>query len=224
MLVPLGYRRLHQSRRKQCTMHARNALFRAGFNTAQWCKARINGGAQNSWENQLLLSRSASTTVSIPAEATKAGEGRGSFNTKRLTIYSGAALVAVSSVAAVSAHQRTFKQDLHSSHLLDSPWVQAIPQQQDVLQVLSAESISTHPLLSHDHLVSTRPSAAAACNCDDAVVLTQMTQLSFCSSRRCCKLDSSQIWCASMTQRHTSIILSFSLASKCKKCCQCSIK
>lgn len=159
MPMPLGikgYRRLSIVRSEQCTMHARNALFRAGVSTAQWCKARINGGASVPWESQLVSTRTASTTIGIPAEATKAGEGRGNFNAKRLTIYSGAALLAVSSVAAVSAHQQTFRQDKYPSPLLESPWVQAIPQQQDVLQVLSAESISAHPLLSSDHLVGTQ--------------------------------------------------------------------
>jgi len=38
--------------------------------------------------------------------------------------------------------------------LLDAQWVQRIPEQQDVLQVLSAKSIETHPLLRQDHIVS----------------------------------------------------------------------
>lgn len=195
--------------RKRCKMHARN-LFRAGLNTAAWCRGRINGGAHFVSESQLVSSRGASTTVSIPAEATKAGEGRGPFNAKRLTVYSGAALLAVSSVAAVSAQQRTVEQDPHPSALLEAPWVQAIPQQQDVLQVLSAESIATHPLLSHDHLVSILASKVGT-SCSQ---LQKLTHCAVCSLQPCCKQVSWKIWSASTTQRHMSTILSFSLASK----------
>ena len=204
-----GHRRLCARACASAAMHARN-LFRAGLNTAAWCRGRINGGAHVISESQLVSSRGASTTVSIPAEATKAGEGRGPFNAKRLTLYSGAALLAVSSVAAVSAQQRTVKQDAHPSALLEAPWVQAIPQQQDVLQVLSAESIATHPLLSQDHLVSILASKVGT----QLVQFQKLINSTACSLQPCYKRGSWKTWSASTIQRRISTILSFSLASK----------
>ena len=147
---------------KRCRMHGRH-LLRAGLSGVAWLRGHTGGGAQVCWEAQLVSSRGASTNVSPAAEASKAREQGRNFRAKRFVLPA-AALVAVSSAAVASAqHQSLGRQDKHPSNLLEAPWVQSIPQQQDVLQVLSAESISTHPLLSKDHLVGTMPCTALHC-------------------------------------------------------------
>lgn len=142
---------------KRCRMHGRH-LLRAGLSGVAWLRGRTRGGAPVCWETQLVSSRGASTNVSAAAEAPKPGEQSRNFRARRFVLPA-AALVAVSSAAVASSqHEPLSRQDVHPSSSLEAPWIQSISQQQDVLQVLSAESISTHPLLSQDHLVGIMPS------------------------------------------------------------------
>ncbi len=87
--------------------------------------------------------------------STKSSSSGSGFNKKHFVLYPAAAAVALTSVAAVQANQQPgVQEDVEQSSLLDAQWVQRIPEQQDVLQVLSAKSIETHPLLRQDHIVS----------------------------------------------------------------------
>lgn len=93
------------------------------------------------------------------SQATNAfGTGGGSQSSskrKQFVLYPAAAVIALTSVAAAKAHQQPLLDEEHQhSSLLDAQWVQRIPQQQNVLQVLSAKSLDTHPLLTKDHIVS----------------------------------------------------------------------
>ncbi|DBB18213.1 hypothetical protein WJX82_002941 [Trebouxia sp. C0006] len=86
----------------------------------------------------------------VSAESSSSGSG---FNKKHFVLYPAAAAVALTSVAAVQANQQPgVQEDDEQSALLDAQWVQRIPEQQDVLQVLSAKTIETHPLLRQDHI------------------------------------------------------------------------
>ena len=64
-------------------------------------------------------------------------------------------MIALTSVAAAKAHQQPqLQEDDQESSLLSAQWVQEIPQQPNVLQVLSAKTLEAHPLLTKDHIVS----------------------------------------------------------------------
>ena len=109
-------------------------------------------------QQQLVLLRGSSTTASSEtagAVQTANSKGSSSDSRKRFFLYPAAAAVALTSAAAATVHQQTsFHEDTSQSSLLEADWVQQIPQRQNVLQVLSAQSIDTHPLLKQDHIVS----------------------------------------------------------------------
>ena len=107
-------------------------------------------------QHKLLLRHIATNAAPGTAEvSTKSCSSGSSFNKKHFVLYPAAAAVALTSVAAVQANQQLgVQEDDEQSSLLDAQWVQRIPEQQNVLQVLSAKSIETHPLLRQDHIVS----------------------------------------------------------------------
>lgn len=136
------------------------------------------------------------------------GGSQSSFNRKQFILYPAAAVIALTSVAAAKAHQQPLLDEEHQhSSLLDAQWVQRIPQQQNVLQVLSAKSLDTHPLLTKDHIVSTVQYSA-----NSSVTLSTVDSHCWCSSQPFCEMDSSRTWCASMILWRRSIILFCSLA------------
>lgn len=101
------------------------------------------------------LQQRAATSATATSASGTGGGSQSSSNNKKFILYPAAAVVALTSVAAAKAHQQPLVvegQHQHSS-LLDAQWVQQIPQQQNVLLVLSAKSIETHPLLTRDHIV-----------------------------------------------------------------------
>ena len=128
-------------------------LLRASLRVSAQCACSCKGAEETA--RQFILHRHAST---LSAAATPSGEGTNSQSgTKRnkLIFYPAAAAIALTSVAAAKAHQQPSLQgEEQPSSLLDTQWVQDIPQQQNVLQVLSAKSIETHALLTRDHIVS----------------------------------------------------------------------
>ena len=136
-------------------MHAR-LLLRANLAplTTHTC---VSQQAQVVLQQQKLLLRHIATEAA-PAAAkvsTKSSSSGSGFNKKHFVLYPAAAAVALTSVAAVQANQHSgVHEDDEESSLLNAQWVQRIPEQQDVLQVLSAKSIETHPLLRQDHIVS----------------------------------------------------------------------
>ncbi len=136
-------------------MHAR-LLLRANLAplTTHTC---VSQQAQVVLQPHKLLLRHIATNpapgaAKVSAESSSSGSG---FNKKHFVLYPAAAAVALTSVAAVQANQQPgVQEDDEQSALLDAQWVQRIPEQQDVLQVLSAKTIETHPLLRQDHIVS----------------------------------------------------------------------
>jgi len=136
-------------------MHAR-LLLRANLAplTAHTC---VSQQAQVVLQQHKLLLRHIATNTAPGAAkvSTKSSSSGSGFNKKHFVLYPAAAAVALTSVAAVQANQQPgVQKDDEQSSLLDAQWVQRIPEQQDVLQVLSAKSIETHPLLRQDHIVS----------------------------------------------------------------------
>ncbi len=136
-------------------MHAR-LLLRANLApfTTHTC---VSQQAQSVLQQHKLLLRHIATNAAPEAAkaSTKSSSGGSSFSKKHFVLYPAAAAVALTSVAGVQANQQPgVQEDDEKSSLLDVQWVQRIPEQQDVLQVLSAKSIETHPLLRQDHIVS----------------------------------------------------------------------
>lgn len=116
----------------------------------------VSQQAQVVWQPHKLLLRHIDTNA-VPGAAkvsTKSSSSGSGFNKKHFVLYPAAAAVALTSVVAVQANQQLGVQDDEQSSLLNAQWVQRIPEQQDVLQVLSAKSLETHPLLHQDHIVS----------------------------------------------------------------------
>ncbi len=107
-------------------------------------------------QHKLLLRHIATNAAPVAAKVSaKSSSSGSSFNRKHFVLYPAAAAVALTSVAAVQVNQQPgVQEDDEQSSLLDAQWVQRIPEQQDVLQVLSAKSIESHPLLRQDHIVS----------------------------------------------------------------------
>lgn len=108
-------------------------------------------------QQQLVSLRNTATSAAVNAvKAPKTVSGsRSGHNRRRFVLYHAAAAVALTSVAAAKAHQQPqVQQDDQHSALLDAQWVQQIPQEETCLQVLSAKSMETHPLLGKDHIVS----------------------------------------------------------------------
>lgn len=134
-------------------MHA-SLLLRASLRLAVQ-RVNLAGGAGTIAQQQVVPLRQASTQP-VVAKASEGGEGsRANSNSSKAILYPAAALIAFTSVAAAKAHQQPQVQgDDQSSSLFSAQWVQKIPQQPNVLQVLSAKTIETHPLLTKDHIVS----------------------------------------------------------------------
>lgn len=135
-------------------MHARLLLRAVVASSAR--QAGEAGRAQSSVPHQLVsLRNTATNVVADPVKASGSACGGRTGSKRRFVLYPAAAAVALTSVAAAKAHQQSsVHEDDQHSPLLDSVWVQQIPQQQNVLQVLSAKSIDSHPLLKGDHIVS----------------------------------------------------------------------
>ena len=133
-------------------MHAR-LLLRASFRSSAH-PACLGGAAAETRFQQRAATSGAPTATATSASGTGGGS-RSSSSNRKFILYPAAAVIAVTSVAAAKAHQQPLVgEDQHQqSSLLDAQWVQQIPQQQHVLQVLSAQSIETHPLLTRDHIV-----------------------------------------------------------------------
>lgn len=139
-------------------MHAR-LLLRASFRSS--AHPACFGGTT---AETRLQQRAAISATATSASGTGGGN-RSSSNNRNYILYPAAAVVALTSVVAVKAYQQPLVvegQHQHSS-LLDAHWVQQIPQQQNVLQVLSAKSIETHPLLTRDHIVRSAQFAGDFC-------------------------------------------------------------
>ena len=178
-------------------MHAR-LLLRASFRSSAH-PACLEGAAETRLQQR----------AAVPATRTIAsGTGGGSqstSNNRRFILYPAAAVVALTSVAAAKAHQQPLvvdEQHQHSS-LLDAQWVKQIPQQQHVLQVLSAKSIETHPLLTRDHIVRSAHFGNNSMNCS----LTSCQHAADVhSSQHSCVMGSSKTWCAStiLSRRSTT--------------------
>lgn len=133
-------------------MHAR-LLLRANFRSS--AKSACLAAETHLQQRAVSSGTLANAPTATSASATGGGSQSSSKN-RKFFVYPAAALVALTSVAAAKAHQQpqlAEAQQQHSS-LLDTRWVQQIPQQQNVFQVLSAKSIDTHPLLTKDHIVS----------------------------------------------------------------------
>ena len=135
-------------------MHTR-LLLRFGLGSSA-SPSGVTRQAQGVVQHFGTLRGTATSALPEAAKTTETSGGSGaSFKNKRRVLYPAAAVVALTSVAAAKAHQQSeVQEDGQYSPLLDAPWVQQIPQQQDVLQVLSAKSLDTHSLLRKDHIVS----------------------------------------------------------------------
>lgn len=181
-------------------------LLRASFRSSVHPTC-VKGAAETRLQQQPATVRQASSQASNAFGT--GGGSQSSSNRKQFILYPAAAVIALTSVAAAKAHQQPLLDEEHQhSSLLDAQWVQRIPQQQNVLQVLSAKSLDTHPLLTKDHIVSSVQYSAVS-----SVVLPQ-THYShcWCSSQPFCVMGSSRTWCASMILRRKNITLFYSLA------------
>ncbi|KAL3140961.1 hypothetical protein ABBQ32_005483 [Trebouxia sp. C0010 RCD-2024] len=125
-------------------------LLRASFRSSVHPTC-VKGAAETRLQQQPATVRQASSQASNAFGT--GGGSQSSSNRKQFILYPAAAVIALTSVAAAKAHQQPLLDEEHQhSSLLDAQWVQRIPQQQNVLQVLSAKSLDTHPLLTKDHI------------------------------------------------------------------------
>ena len=199
-------------------MHAR-LLLRASFRS--FAQAASLGGATQKRLNQQFASvrQAGPPSIAINASETGGSSQSGSRSRKNV-LYSAAAVVALTSVAAAKAHQQPLAvgEDQHSS-LLDAQWVQRIPQQENVLQVLSAKSMEKHPLLTRDHIVrsvcSSQCGVSQQKRCDISSAFTSCWHhhnVGACSSQPFCGMDSSKTWCAFMILQRRNTTQCCSLA------------
>lgn len=202
------------SRASGAGMHAR-FLLRASFRSS--AHPACLGGAAAETRFQAQTATSGAPTATASSASGTGGGSRSSSNNRNFILYPAAAVVALTSVAAAKASQQpvVVEGQHQQSSLLDAQWVQQIPQQQNVLQVLSAQTIETHPLLTRDHIVRSPCVAGVLANCCNN--LMQHAAGMF-SSRPFCGMDSSKTWCASTTLRRRSTTQSCNLAGTAATC------
>lgn len=187
----------------------RARLLRSAGSTHLQSSTRLPKQSDSQAKQSLVLLRGSATSATSEAfeSAKAAGEsGSNASNRKRFGLYPAAAAVALTSLAAATVHQQPqFQEDKSQSALLDAPWVQQIPQQHSVLQVLSAESIDTHPLLKQDHIVSLRTGPFGAKWHSNSSNVTH--PCSCCSSQSLSRMVRSGTWCVSMILHIESTIM-----------------